>query len=121
VAGSCDITAHQAGDSNYNAATDVTRALTIEKAPLTVKADDATKILGAANPTFSKTSNGACDSQTSVEDPSTITPDPGATFTFLTDHYHYNWSTKGLTAGEYRIRANLADGTSPYVDICLTK
>ena len=35
--------------------------------------------------------------------------------------YHYNWSTKGLTAGEYRIFANLADGTKPYVDICLTK
>ena len=35
--------------------------------------------------------------------------------------YHYNWSTKGLTAGEYRIYANLADGTKRYVDICLTK
>ena len=28
---------------------------------------------------------------------------------------------KGLTAGEYRIYANLADGTKHYVDICLTK
>ena len=35
--------------------------------------------------------------------------------------YHFNWSTKGLTAGEYRIFANLADGTARYVDICLTK
>jgi hypothetical protein len=37
------------------------------------------------------------------------------------NQYHYNWSTKGLTAGEYRIFANLADGTARYVDICLTK
>ena len=36
--------------------------------------------------------------------------------------YQYNWSTKGLTAGEYRLWANLADGsTASYVDICLTK
>jgi hypothetical protein len=35
--------------------------------------------------------------------------------------YHYNWSTKGLTTGEYRMYANLADGTKRYVDICLTK
>ena len=35
--------------------------------------------------------------------------------------YHYNWSTKGLTAGLYRIFANLADGTAQSVDICLTK
>jgi hypothetical protein len=35
--------------------------------------------------------------------------------------YHYNWSTKGLTSGEYRIYANLADGTHRWVDVCLTK
>jgi hypothetical protein len=28
---------------------------------------------------------------------------------------------KGLTGGEYRIYANLADGSKRYVDICLTK
>jgi hypothetical protein len=28
---------------------------------------------------------------------------------------------KNLIAGEYRIYANLADGTKPYVDICLAK
>ena len=43
------------------------------------------------------------------------------TYTWDGSQYHYNWSTKGLTAGEYRIYANLADGLKPYVDICLTK
>ena len=50
-----------------------------------------------------------------------LAPDAGANYQWEGGQYHYNWSTKGLTAGEYRIYANLADGTKPYVDICLTK
>ena len=45
----------------------------------------------------------------------------GGTYGWDGSKYHYNWSTKGLTAGEYRIFANLADGTKRFVDICLTK
>jgi hypothetical protein len=33
--------------------------------------------------------------------------------------YIYNWSTKGLTAGEYRVWASFDDGTKRSVDICL--
>jgi hypothetical protein len=33
--------------------------------------------------------------------------------------YIYNWGTKGLAAGEYRIYAGLDDGSKQYVDICL--
>lgn len=33
--------------------------------------------------------------------------------------YIFNFSTKGLTAGEYRIWANLDDESHHYVDICL--
>jgi MBG domain (YGX type) len=84
----------------------------------------------ATNPTFTKVSHGACDSQTALEAPTTETPNPGVQFVWTTDHYQYNWSTKGLSAGEYRIHANLADGTGQlntdplkqnYTDICLTK
>jgi len=84
----------------------------------------------ATNPTFTKVSHGACDTQTALEAPTTETPNPGAQFVWTTDHYQYNWSTKGLSAGEYRIHANLADGTGQqntdplkqnYTDICLTK
>jgi hypothetical protein len=75
------------------------------------------------NPTFSRSGNlGSCDVNAV---PETITevvaPDAGVIYTWDGSKYHYNWSTKGLTAGEYRIYANLADGTKPYVDICLTK
>ena len=36
-------------------------------------------------------------------------------------HYQYNWSTKGLAGGLYRIFAMLNDGTTQSVDICLSK
>ena len=36
-------------------------------------------------------------------------------------HYQDNWSTKGMSIGLYSIYANLADGTSQTVNICLAK
>jgi hypothetical protein len=79
----------------------------------------------ASNPTFSRSGNlGPCDPNTVAEN---VTEDPnpsaGGTYNWDGSKYHYNWNTKGLTAGagEYRIYANLADGTKRYVDICLTK
>ena len=73
------------------------------------------------NPTFSRSGNlGACDAATQLET-TCVHPDAGITYVWDGSHYHYNWSTKGLTNGEYRIYANLADGTKRYVDICLTK
>ena len=62
-----------------------------------------------------------CDATAAPERPTSVTPDAGSTYKWDGSQYHYNWSTKGLTAGEYRIYANLADGTKQYVDICLTK
>ena len=56
--------------------------------------------------------------------PETLLPivaDATTQYVFNGGHYQFNWSTKGLTAGEYRIYANLADGTKRFVDICLTK
>jgi hypothetical protein len=76
----------------------------------------------AQNPTFTKSNNfGSCDATTTLEDPTTLSPEAAATYAYTGGHYQYNWSTKNLTAGEYRIYANLADGTKRYVDICLTK
>ena len=74
------------------------------------------------NPTFTRSANrGLCDSLTAPETVPVLTPMTDPQYSFNGSHYHYNWSTKGLTAGEYRIYAHLADGTSRYVDICLTK
>ena len=73
--------------------------------------------------TFSLSGNrGACDSTASTDTTELVTPDAGVTYAWDGSQYHYNWSTKGLSAGEYLIYANLADGSKvSYVDICLTK
>ena len=42
-------------------------------------------------------------------------------YTLNGGHYQFNWSTKGLVGGFYRIFAKLNDGTIQSVDICLAK
>jgi len=149
--GTCTITASQAGDANYLAATPVSRSFNVNyrwdgflqpindtahqtglyeskfklgqtiPAKFVIKNAQGTVVQQVGNPTFSRSGNlGACDATTV---PETITeevaPDAGVVYIWDGNQYHYNWSTKGLKAGEYRIYANLADGTKNYVDICL--
>ena len=56
-AGTANITASQDGNDSYTAATPVTQLLTVNKAPLTLTADDKSKTVGQPNPplTFSHT------------------------------------------------------------------
>ena len=74
------------------------------------------------NPSFLRSGNlGACGSLVALEDAETLTPNVVPIYPWDGMQYHYNWSTKGLSSGVYRIYAVLADGTQPWVDICLTK
>jgi hypothetical protein len=74
------------------------------------------------NPEFTRTGNlGACDSSAAPENPETLQASVVPQYIWDGTQYHYNWSTKSLNAGLYRIFAKLADGTSQSVDICLTK
>ncbi|WP_159442318.1 MBG domain-containing protein [Chitinophaga niabensis] len=57
-AGTSVITAKQAGNANYNPATDVSVTLTVNKKVLTVTADNKTKIFGEPNPAFTYTITG---------------------------------------------------------------
>ena len=76
----------------------------------------------STNPTFTRSANlGACDASAATENIPTLDPDGVPVYSWDGTQYHYNWSTKGLTSGRYRIFANLADGTARWVDICLTK
>jgi MBG domain (YGX type) len=112
-------TAHQTGpESKFKLGQTVPAKFVIKNASGAV-------VTQASNPTFSRSGNlGPCDPNTVAEN---VTEDPnpsaGGTYNWDGSKYHYNWNTKGLTAGagEYRIYANLADGTKRYVDICLTK
>jgi len=75
-------------------------------------------------PTFSRGSNrGSCDAYTNTETVTADTPTAGAEYRWdaSAQQYIYNFSTKGLTAGEYRVYAGLGDGVTYSVDICLTK
>ncbi|RYD96213.1 MAG: hypothetical protein EOP54_14245, partial [Sphingobacteriales bacterium] len=69
-AGTANITASQAGNTNYLAATPVSQALTIAKGTLTYTADTTSRNYGAANPTFTGTITGFkySDTQASATD-----------------------------------------------------
>jgi hypothetical protein len=56
--GTIVVTASQAGNDQYAAATPVSESLTVDPAALAVAANNATKVFGAANPTFSATITG---------------------------------------------------------------
>ena len=77
-------------------------------------------VIQATNPTFGHSGNlGSCDADTAAEPPLDVEPTGGSDYTWNGSHYQFNWSTKGLTAGEYRVYATLADGTRRSVDVCL--
>jgi alpha-tubulin suppressor-like RCC1 family protein len=57
-AGTCVLTASQGGDATYFAATNVVRSVAIAKASLTVRADDKSRLYGAANPPLTATITG---------------------------------------------------------------
>jgi hypothetical protein len=77
----------------------------------------------SGGPTFSQTRLGStCDSSTATETlADSVAATSGGTFSWDGSKYQFNWSTKGLTPGEYRVYAGLGDGTRQYVDICMTK
>jgi hypothetical protein len=77
----------------------------------------------ATLPAFERTNyRGACDTVTLTEPLTDLPVTSGTSYRWDTNQYIYNFSTKGISqAGEYRIYAILADGTTRYVDLCLTK
>ena len=112
-------TAHQIGltESQFKLGSTVPVKFQLKKADGTVVQEGGSNV-----PTFTRSANqGSCDATTSAEG---IDSDPGFTgsafrYDSTAGQYIYNFSTKGLAAGEYRIFASLDDGTRPWVDICL--
>lgn len=78
---------------------------------------------GVPSFSYSKTSTG-CDSSTQLEAVETAGSTTGSSFRWdaTTQQYQYNFSTKGLTAGEYTIVASgLEDGRTARQAICITR
>ena len=109
-AGTCTVTASQAGTDDYNKAPDVVQQLTIYKAPLTITADNAEKVYGAPLPTpftakFGGFVNG--DSPASLTAPVSIATTATAASPVLAGGYKI--TPGGATSDNYKI--TFVDGT----------
>jgi hypothetical protein len=122
-AGPVTVTASQAGNSNYAAATPVSRSFTVAPAILTVTANNASRAFGGANPPFTYTIAGlvngdttAAVSGTATETTTAITTSPGGT-------YPITFSTKALTAPNYAftyVNGTLTVSAAPTVVLTTT-
>jgi uncharacterized repeat protein (TIGR03803 family) len=74
-AGTVYITASQAGNVNYHAATDVVRSFIVFKADLIVMANNATRKVGETNPSFTISFNGwiGADNESGLDNKPTVT------------------------------------------------
>ena len=100
-AGTVKVTASQAGNSDYAAATSVTQSFTVNPAALTVTANNASRPYGAANPAFSYTLTGFVGTDTSSVVSGTATETTTATSTSAVGTYPITFSTESLTASNY--------------------
>jgi hypothetical protein len=74
------------------------------------------------SPTFDRSGNlGACGTAVDDATGATASPESGSAFKWTGGQYHFNWSTRGLTPGVYRLFASLADGSVRHVDVCLSR
>jgi hypothetical protein len=87
-AGTCAITASQAGSAAYHPAQSVTQSFTVKPAPLTVTASSASSTYGgtvpAITPSYSAFAHGDSASALSTQPTCTVAPNSGAAGTYAT-------------------------------------
>lgn len=98
-AGTTTITASQAGNVAYFPAADVARVLTVNKAPLTIRVRDTTKIEGTPNPPFTITYTGFVLGETATS----LTAQPVAVTSALTNSSagYYTVTPEGAVSPNY--------------------
>jgi len=94
------VTASQADNADYAAATSVSQAFTVGKAALTVTANNASITYGAI-PAFSYTLSGFVNGDTTAVVSGTATETTTATSTSPVGSYPISFSTEALTAANY--------------------
>ena len=115
-AGSCTITASQAGDSTYNAASDVSQSFTIAQKPLTVTADNKSITYGSSDPPFTFTYGAFVNGETqAVIDTAptcavTVPHSNAGTYPItcsggVDDNYSFSYVAGTLTVGKVFLRA----------------
>lgn len=100
-AGTTTITAMQAGNDGYFPATDVVRTLTVNKAALSVRVNDATKTTGEANPPFTLTYTGFVLGETATN--LTTQPQVVTSATANSSPGYYTLSAEGAVTQNYNI------------------
>ncbi|MFZ0631600.1 MAG: Ig-like domain repeat protein [Acidobacteriaceae bacterium] len=102
--GTCSVIATKAADNNYNAVSSTAATVVVATASLTVSANSATRVYGAANPTFTGTVTGEKNGDTFTESFSTT-----ATITSNVGTYPIVPSASGTNLGDYAVTD--VDGT----------
>jgi len=100
-AGTVTVTAAQAGNADYAAATSVSQSFTAAKAALTVTANNASITYGQAIPSFTYALTGFVGTDTSSVVSGTATETTTATSTSAPGTYPITFSSEGLTAANY--------------------
>ncbi|MCH7398008.1 Ig-like domain-containing protein, partial [Belliella sp. DSM 107340] len=104
-AGSTEITATQSGDDNFIEATPVIRTLAIDKAIVTITAEDQSKVYGESNPSLTFAYDGLVNGDTEVSTEPSISTTATASSTTGT----YPITLSGGSDANYAI--TLVDGT----------
>ncbi len=108
-AGSVMVTASQAGNSSFTAATPVTRTFTVAPATLTATAANLSRAVGAANPTLTYAVTGFVHGDSSAVVTGTATLTTTATTSSPAGPYPITFATRNLAATNYTI--NYVSGT----------
>jgi subtilase family serine protease len=100
-AGIVTVTASQAGNATYAAATPVMQSFTVAKAILTATVNNASRAAGVDNPTFTYTVSGYVNGDSSPVVSGTATLTTTATNTSPAGSYPITFATKALVATNY--------------------
>ena len=127
-AGNVTIEANQAGDDTYNPANAIQQSFTVNKASLTVTADNKSKTYGEANPALTFVYSGFVNSENS----SVLDTEPTASTTAATgsdagaytitvsggsdNNYSYSYVTGTLTVGKATLTVTADDKSKTYGD-----
>lgn len=99
--GTTTITASQAGNAGYFPATDVQRTLTVNRAPLTIRVLDTSKVHGTPNPNFTITYTGFVLGETAAN--LTTPPQVATTATINSAPGYYTLTPQGTVTNNYNI------------------
>lgn len=100
-AGPVTVEANQPGNVFFNAATSVDRTFMVNPTPLSITADDATRVFGAANPIFTATFSGFVNGESPADLTGTLVSTTSATAASPVSTYAITAS--GLSSANYLI------------------